>query len=115
MGRMLAPCGQMGPQVLGMGTRDPCDTLPSCFGTDHRVLLATLLPVSPSHGFQPRGAGKRFKFTLQNQPPRENCCWMDAVLCQALRSNLQRQKQHLSSVSQILLMQVTGPEKGEGC
>lgn len=40
---------------------------------------------------------------------------MDAVLCQVLRSNLQRQKQHLSFASQILLMQVAGPGKERGC
>lgn len=102
-GRMLAPRGRTGsPGAWGWGEHGawwpfPPPWVGAAWSAPSPVLLATLLPPSPSHQSQPCGTRKRLKFT--SAKPSGTCCRTDAALCRALTRNLQRQKKHLSSVS----------------
>lgn len=107
-GRMLAPRGWMGsPGDWGWGEHGAWwhfspSHLPPSFHPRHPVAPGPIAPEKDSNSL------------LQNHPPCGTCCRTDAALCQALRSNLQRQK-HLSTVSQIVPMQAAGPGRERGC
>lgn len=101
------------PQVLGDGDQGPLGQTALLSWTDHPVLLAAL------HSLHPMASSLMVLEKCSNSLCKTSLLvgttagWM--LCCQALRSNLQRQKQHLSSISQILLMQVSGPGKERGC
>lgn len=105
--------GRWAPQVLGDGDQGPLwHTAPLSWDIDHPVLLTTFHSLHPMTSSLQLGKGSN-SLCKTNLLVGAAAGWM--LCCQALRSNLQRQKQHLSSVSQILLMQVAGPEKERGC